>query len=62
MGVFAPLVGIIGAMQASEALRCSRRRQLAGRPPADARRPHDGVDEMRVPRDPACPVCAERRG
>ena len=58
MGVFAPLVGIIGAMQAAEALKmvigCGE--SLAGRLLL-----LDGLAmEWRsivVPRDPACPVC-----
>ena len=45
MGVFAPLVGIIGTMQAAEALEAAgRHRHLARRAAADARRPHDGVE------------------
>lgn len=59
MGVFSPLVGVIGAMQAAEALKLvlgiattlkSRLLLL------------DGLrmewTEMRLPRNPACPVCA----
>jgi molybdopterin/thiamine biosynthesis adenylyltransferase len=62
MGVFAPLVGIIGAMQASEALRllAGVGTSLAGRlQMLDGR----GMEwtEMRVKRDPACPVCGPRR-
>jgi len=57
-GVFAPLVGVIGAMQAMEALKYLARvgELLVGRLllwdglRADAR-------VMKVPRDPACPVC-----
>ena len=57
-GVFAPLVGIIGAMQAMEALKYLARvgELLVGRMllwdglQADAR-------VMKVPRDAACPVC-----
>jgi molybdopterin/thiamine biosynthesis adenylyltransferase len=61
MGVFAPLVGIIGAMQAAEALRllAGVGTSLAGRlQMLDAR----GMEwnEVRVPRDPSCPVCAGR--
>lgn len=61
MGVFAPLVGIIGAMQASEALRllAGVGTSLAGRlQMLDARTME--WNEMRVKRDPACRVCARR--
>ncbi|RYF18166.1 MAG: molybdopterin-synthase adenylyltransferase MoeB [Comamonadaceae bacterium] len=61
MGVFAPLVGIIGAMQASEALRllAGVGTSLAGRlQMLDARSME--WNEMRVKRDPACRVCARR--
>jgi molybdopterin/thiamine biosynthesis adenylyltransferase len=59
MGVFAPLVGIVGATQAAEALKllAGVGQSLAGRLLL--------VDalamqwrELRVPRDPACPVCS----
>jgi adenylyltransferase/sulfurtransferase len=61
MGVFAPLVGIVGATQAAEALKllAGVGQSLAGRLLL--------VDalamqwrELAVPRDPACPVCANR--
>jgi adenylyltransferase/sulfurtransferase len=61
MGVFAPLVGIVGATQAAEALKlvAGIGESLAGRLLL--------IDtlamqwrEVRVPRDPACPVCATR--
>lgn len=61
MGVFAPLVGIVGAMQAGEALRILANvgTSLAGRlQMLDARSME--WTEMRVRRDPACPVCASR--
>lgn len=61
MGVFAPLVGIIGAMQASEALRllAGVGTSLAGRlQMLDARSME--WSEMRVKRDPACRVCGSR--
>ena len=61
-GVFAPLVGVIGAMQAMEALKYLAQvgELLVGRLllwdglRADAR-------VMKVPRDPACPVCGAAR-
>ena len=61
MGVFAPLVGIIGALQAAEALKlvAGIGTSLAGR-----RQMLDARDmtwtTIAVPRDPACPVCAMR--
>jgi adenylyltransferase/sulfurtransferase len=61
MGVFAPLTGIVGATQAAEALKllAGVGESLAGRLlliDALAMR----WREMRVPRDPACPVCGRR--
>ena len=59
MGVFAPMVGIIGSMQAAEALKLITGvgSSLAGRLLM-----LDGRDmqwtEMRTQRDPDCPVCA----
>jgi molybdopterin/thiamine biosynthesis adenylyltransferase len=61
MGVFAPLVGIIGSMQAAEALKLlgGAGTSLAGRLLL-----LDGLrmewSDMRVPRHTACPVCAGR--
>ncbi|MFM6991942.1 MAG: HesA/MoeB/ThiF family protein [Rhodoferax sp.] len=61
MGVFAPLVGIIGAMQAAEALKL-----LLGLAPSLAGRllMLDGRamewTEVRLPRQAQCPVCAGR--
>lgn len=62
LGVFAPLVGIIGAMQASEALRLllGVGTSLAGRLQMLEGRSMEWT-EMRVRRDPACPVCSARR-
>lgn len=63
MGVFAPLVGIIGSMQAAEALKllAAVGTSLAGRlQMLDARRME--WSEIRVQRNPDCPVCAPRRG
>lgn len=58
MGVFAPMVGIIGTMQAAEALKLIAG---VGRPLAGRLLMLDGRDmqwtEMRTERDPACPVC-----
>lgn len=61
MGVFAPLVGIVGATQAAEALKLLARvgRSLAGRLLVlDALAME--WRELRVPRDPQCPVCGTR--
>ena len=61
MGVFAPLVGIIGAMQAAEALKlvAGIGTSLAGRlQMLDAR--DMSWTTIRVARDPACTVCASR--
>ena len=61
MGVFAPLVGIVGATQAGEALKlvAGVGETLAGRLLI-----YDALAsswrELKVPRDPACAVCAER--
>jgi molybdopterin-synthase adenylyltransferase len=58
MGVFAPIVGIVGAIQAAEALKllAGVGESLAGRLLLlDAIAMH--WREVRVPRDPACPVC-----
>ena len=61
MGVFAPLTGIVGATQAAEGLKliAGVGESLAGRLLLI-----DALTmrwrEMRVPRDPACPVCQRR--
>lgn len=58
MGVFAPLVGIVGAVQAAEALKLLSvaGSSLAGRLlMLDGR--HMEWTEMRLPRAPTCPVC-----
>lgn len=58
MGVFAPMVGIIGSMQAAEALKLliGIGEPLAGRLlMLDGRRMH--CSEIAVPRDPQCGVC-----
>lgn len=60
LGVFAPLVGIIGTLQAAEALKLisgagealtGRLLMLDGRSMA--------FNEVRIPRNPACPVCGQ---
>jgi molybdopterin/thiamine biosynthesis adenylyltransferase len=61
MGVFAPLVGIIGAMQAAEALKLLAQagRSLSGRlQMLDARTME--WTEIGIARNAACPVCAMR--
>ena len=61
MGVFAPLVGIIGSMQAAEALKllAGVGSPLVGRlQMLDARRM--AWSEMSVPRNEACAVCRSR--
>ena len=60
MGVFAPLVGIVGSIQAAEALKilAGVGQTLRGRflivDALDMR-----IRELAVPRDPSCPVCSE---
>ncbi|MFC3532553.1 HesA/MoeB/ThiF family protein [Vogesella facilis] len=59
-GVLAPLVGVIGSLQAVEALKL-----LAGlRPTLGQLTLYDALDgsfrQLTVPRDPDCPVCASR--
>ncbi len=59
MGVFAPLVGIIGSVQAAEALKllCNMGQSLTGRLlMLDGR--YMQWSEVRMPRNPACEVCA----
>ena len=59
-GVISPLVGVIGAMQALEALKYLAG---AGEPLIGRLLLWDGLQAdarvMRVPRDPACPVCGQ---
>lgn len=59
MGVFAPLVGIVGSMQAAEALKllCGAGTSLTGRLLMLDGRSMEW-NEVRLPRNPACPVCA----
>jgi len=61
MGVFAPLVGIIGAMQAAEALKliAGVGTSLAGRLLMLGGRAMEW-DQVRIARNPDCPVCAAR--
>jgi molybdopterin/thiamine biosynthesis adenylyltransferase len=61
MGVFAPLVGVVGAVQAAEALKllAGVGRSLAGRLQMLDGRSMEWT-EMRVGRQAHCPVCAAR--
>jgi molybdopterin/thiamine biosynthesis adenylyltransferase len=60
MGVFAPLVGIIGSMQAAEALKLL---SAAGEPAVGRLLMLDGRsmgwNDIRLARNPDCPVCAK---
>jgi adenylyltransferase/sulfurtransferase len=61
MGVFAPLTGIVGTLQAAEALKLAGGfgQPMTGRLLLiDARSMH--LNEIAVPRDPGCPVCGQR--
>jgi molybdopterin/thiamine biosynthesis adenylyltransferase len=62
MGVFAPLVGIIGTMQAAEALKVvlGVGRTLKGRLLMLDGRSME-FQEITIPRNPHCPVCAGLR-
>lgn len=60
-GVLAPLVGVVGSMQALETIKLivGFGTNLAGRLLIfDAR--HSQWRELKLPRDPDCPVCGER--
>ena len=61
MGVFAPLVGVIGAMQAVEALKVLAE---CGEPAIGKLFLYDALGAewrtMRIRRDPKCPVCSGR--
>jgi molybdopterin-synthase adenylyltransferase len=61
MGVFAPLVGVVGAMQAAEALKLivGTGQSLAGRLSLLDGRSMDWTN-IKVARNPACKVCATR--
>jgi molybdopterin/thiamine biosynthesis adenylyltransferase len=58
MGVFSPLVGVIGSMQAAEALKIL---SGAGEPAVGRLLMLDGRSmswtDIRLPRNPSCPVC-----
>lgn len=59
-GVLAPLVGVIGSMQALEAIKliCGFGTGLAGRLLLlDAR--HSQWRELKLPKDPCCPLCSK---
>ncbi len=60
-GVLSPLVGVVGAMQAVEAIKLI---SGSGRAAVGRLSLYDALGgewrEVRVPRDPACPVCAQR--
>ncbi len=62
MGVFAPLVGIIGTMQAAEALKIlsGMGSHMAGRLLMLDGREMSWTD-IRMPRHNQCPVCASHR-
>jgi molybdopterin/thiamine biosynthesis adenylyltransferase len=62
MGVFAPLVGIVGSLQAAEALKLllGVGTSLAGRLQMLDARTMEWTD-IAVNRDPGCPVCRMRR-
>jgi len=60
MGVFAPLTGIVGTMQAAQALKIAGGfgQPLVGKLLLiDARSLQ--ISEMRLPRNPECPVCGK---
>ena len=61
MGVFAPLVGIIGSMQAAEALKLlsGAGESIAGRLLMLDGRSMEWND-IRLPRNTSCPVCGSR--
>ena len=63
MGVFAPLVGIVGSMQAAEALKllAGVGSSLAGRLLMLDGRAMEWT-ELKVPRDPHCTVCSTQSG
>jgi molybdopterin/thiamine biosynthesis adenylyltransferase len=62
MGVFAPLVGVVGAMQAAEAMKlvAGIGEALAGRLLLLDGRAMEWT-AVKLARNPACPVCADRK-
>jgi adenylyltransferase/sulfurtransferase len=62
MGVFAPLTGVIGTLQAMEAIKLVAR---VGEPLAGRLLVFDAAKtewrSMRIAKDPACAVCAQSR-
>ena len=66
MGVFAPLTGIVGSLQAAEALKlAAAERGAIGESMQGQLLLLDALAmnfrTVRVPRDPRCPVCGQRR-
>ena len=66
MGVFAPLTGIVGSLQAAEALKlAAAERGAIGESMQGRLLLLDALAmnfrTVRVPRDPRCPVCGQRR-
>ena len=60
-GVFAPLAGVVGCLQAAAALKLVAAPQLSFPGKLlliDARAPD--IREVRIPRDPECPICSAR--
>ena len=64
LGVLAPLVGLIGSLQAAEAIKLlAHSGEPTGRPAADAgRAPHGLRQHHRVQRQPQVPRCAGSPG
>jgi molybdopterin/thiamine biosynthesis adenylyltransferase len=62
MGIFAPRVGIIGAIQAAQALQVLIRfgEPLIGRMLLWNARTSQ-IDQIRIARNPDCPVCSQTR-
>lgn len=61
MGVFAPLTGIIGTMQAAEALKVAggfAQPMIGKLILLDARTME--INQIQIPRDPNCPICSTR--